>query len=165
MPKVCDNKSVGVIIQNPEGELALLKRARFPIGYAPPAGHADLADEHATIEQAALDEVHEEVGLTIAVGGLRKSIIDERRVDNQCRREGGSFHEWTVYEADEYTGDIMPDPDETAGAAWYGYGAVQALADRTKAYRAGQVDQDDWATNPGIEPIWLDFLVELGYVE
>ena len=75
MPKNCDNKSVGVIIQNPEGEVALLRRAKFPVGMAPVAGHVD---EHGSPEQAAIDEAAEEVGLHISLSGLRSTIIQAR---------------------------------------------------------------------------------------
>lgn len=154
--------SVGVIIQNPEGEIALLKRARFPIGIAPAAGHVD---EHGGPEQAAIEEVGEELGLTIAVDDLRSTVIQNRRVDNQCRRPGGDHHNWWVYETSEYSGNVTPDADETQGAGWYSPDQLQALADKTKAFRAGQVGQADWEANPGLEEVWLDFFTELGYVQ
>src|ERR1019366_5810903 len=65
--KLCDNKSVGIIVRNPEGSFALLKRAYFPIGYAPVAGHVD---DHGSVEQAAVDEVIEEIDLTVTVEDL-----------------------------------------------------------------------------------------------
>lgn len=162
LPKYCDNKSVGVIIRNDEGEVALLKRARFPVGIAPPAGHVD---GHGSFEQAAVDEVSEEVGLAVTIEGLRRTIIDERTVDNKCRRVGGDHHEWVVYETNEYEGEISPDPDETKGAAWYDMAAIQALANRTKAFQAGEVEQSEWEKSPGLEEVWLDFFTELGYVK
>lgn len=165
MPKVCDNISVGVIIESPEREIVLLKRAKFPIGYAPPAGHGDLDDEHGSIEQAAVGEVSQEVGLTIATEGLTRTVVNNRRVYNQCRREGGTYHNWFVFEARDYSGTITPSPDETQGARWYPQAEVQELADRTKDYEAGNVTEEAWAANPGLEPIWKDFFVELGRVE
>ncbi len=158
----CDNMSVGVIIRSPEGEFALLKRARFPIGIAPPAGHID---EHGRPEQAAVAEVHEELGLMIALDGLRNTVIQGRRVNNQCRRPGGDHHDWRVYESTEYSGVLTPDADETQGAGWYDPDQLQALADRTKAFQAGQLSQAAWETNPGLEEVWLDFFTELGYVD
>jgi 8-oxo-dGTP pyrophosphatase MutT (NUDIX family) len=159
--KNCDNMSVGVIIQSPEGEFALLKRARFPVGIAPPAGHVD---EHGQPEQAAINEVHEELGLVIAINGLLSTVIQNRRVDNQCRRPGGDHHNWWVYESGEYSGDLSPDADETQGAGWYSPDDLQVLADRTKAFQAGQVSQQEWETSPGLEEVWLDFFTELGYI-
>ncbi|MEU8272659.1 NUDIX hydrolase, partial [Sphaerisporangium sp. NPDC049002] len=60
MPKQCDNRSVGIIIEQDERYLTF-KRATDPPGEAPPAGHVDV---HGNIEQAARIEVSEEVGLT-----------------------------------------------------------------------------------------------------
>jgi len=159
--KNCDNMSVGVIIQSPEGEFALLKRARFPIGIAPPAGHID---EHGQPEQAAVTEVQEELGLVLAINGLRNTVIQDRRVNNQCRRPSGDHHKWWVYESNDYSGKLAPDVDETQGAGWYNPDQLQALADRTKAFQARQLSQDEWEVSPGLEEVWLDFLTELGYV-
>ncbi|MDB5184507.1 MAG: hydrolase [Candidatus Saccharibacteria bacterium] len=159
--KNCDNMSVGVIIQSPEGAFALLERARFPIGIAPPAGHID---EHGQPEQAAVNEVQEELGLVIALNGLQNTVIQGRRVNNQCRRPGGTHHSWWIYEATKYSGNLVPDAEETRGANWYAPDQLQALADRTKAFQAGQLSQKDWEANPGLEPVWFDFFTELGYV-
>jgi 8-oxo-dGTP pyrophosphatase MutT (NUDIX family) len=162
MPKVCDNTSVGVVVKNIDGSFAILKRAKFPVGMAPPAGHID---DHGSAEQAALDEVEEELGLVIDPGDLQPTLIQKRRIDNRCSRDGGDYHLWSVYEADQFVGDISPDPEETKGAGWYTPKQLQRLADRTKAYRNGKVAQEDWEKNPGLEEIWLDFLTELRYVK
>src|SRR5487761_1087297 len=94
MSKICDHTSVGVIIHDQMGSLALLKRAKFPVGIAPAAGHID---DHGSPEQAARDEVYEELG--IKVTDLAKTSISNRRVENKCRREGGDYHYWYVFEA------------------------------------------------------------------
>jgi len=162
MTKICDHTSVGVIITGKDGALALLKRALFPVGIAPPAGHID---DHGSAEQAAIDEVSEEIGLRIAIGDLKPTAVQNRRIDNQCRREDGTYHMWSVYEVTRWEGDIRPDPEETKGAAWYSHEQVQALADRTRLYQAGKIPEAEWQAEPGFEPIWLDFLMELGYVK
>lgn len=162
MDKVCDHASVGVVVRNIDGEFALLKRARFPIGIAPAAGHID---EHGSPEQAALDEVEEELGLVIEPNDLIKTNINNRRINNRCRRADGDHHMWTVYEAEQFLGDISPDPIEAQDAGWYSAAQLQRLAKRTKARKAGKVTDEDWAANPGLEEIWLDFLTELGYVK
>lgn len=160
MAKECDHTSVGVIIRNQESKFALLRRARFPIGIAPPAGHID---EHGTIEQAAIDEVFEELG--IAVGGLlRRTTIFGRRVKNRCRRLGGDFHRWYLFEAMVERAELRPSPDETEGATWYDQKELQALSNRTKAYRAGEITEEAWMANPGLEEVWVPFLTELGYI-
>ena len=161
MEKYCDNHSVGVILTNENDELALLTRGRFPIGIAPPAGHID---EHGSPEQAAIDEVMEEVGVRLSLESLHKTIIRTRRVENICRRIGGDHHVWTIYHAAVAQAELHPDPDETRGAAWYSQDEVQKLADRTRKYRMGVVNQREWVRQPGIEPVWVDFFAELGYI-
>lgn len=160
--KHCDNLSVGVILTNAEGDYALLERRRPPVGIAPVAGHID---EHGSPWEAAIAETGEEVGVTIALDGLAKTVIEARRVDNVCRRPGGDHHVWTVYEAQVDSGELRPDPDETRGAEWYPRLEMQALADRTRLYLAGGVSEADWLARPGIEPVWVAFLAELGYID
>lgn len=161
MSKTCDHTSVGVIVRDQEGRFALLKRALFPIGIAPAAGHID---DHGGAEQAAVDEVDEELGLSVK-GKLQRTAIYNRRVDNKCRREGGDYHHWTVYEVTIDHTALRPSPDETKGATWYDRGAVQALADRTAEYQEGKISQADWEANPGLEEVWVPFLEELGYIK
>lgn len=157
MEKICDNKSVGVVIANAEGEFLLLDRAKFPFGLAAPAGHVD---DHGSVEQTAIEEVYEEVGLRIGVESLIK-VIDARRVENACRRLGGDYHEWTVFSARASTNDITPSADETKGARWYSRGELQTIAADTRdAFRGGHM-----AGKPVFEKIWLDFFSELGIVE
>ncbi len=161
MAKECDNTSVGVIIER-DDKIALLKRAKFPIGIAPPAGHID---EHGNPEQAAVNEVREELGLIIAISGLQRTAITNRRVDNICRRSGGDHHNWWVYTTSQAEGELAPSIEETKGAAWYNISVVQALADRTQAFEREELTPDEWEQNPGLEPVWRDFFHELGYVE
>jgi len=162
LPEYCDNKSVGVIIENEDGAIALLQRARFPVGIAPPAGHIDA---HGSPEEAAVAEVGEELGIVVAIEGLRKTIIEGRRIDNLCRRVGGDHHEWWVFEANEPKSELKPSPDETKSAGWHDRTRLQELAKRTRAFRAGRIPEAEWEADPGLEELWLDFFVELGYVE
>lgn len=155
--KVCDNTSVGVIVMR-DGKIALLERAKPPVGIAPPAGHID---DHGTAKQAAIDEVFEELGLRVALGRV---LIDGERKPNVCRRPGGDHHMWWVYEAQEVEGELQPSPDETKMAAWYSMDELQELAQRTKRYIDGHITEDEWTAEPGLEPIWLEMLIELGYV-
>lgn len=164
MSKQCDHRSVGVIISNQIDAMALIKRAFFPVGIAPPAGHVD---NHGSRLQAAINEVAEEVGLELDQARLVE-LICERRVDNACKRPEGSYHIWSVYSYKLDTAEttqLKADPTETKGAFWADKDGLKQLAERTRAYRAGEIDEDKWQTNPGLEEIWLDFLVELGYVE
>lgn len=161
MPKNCDNTSVGVIIER-NRNIALLRRARFPIAMAPPAGHID---DHGSPEQASLDEVAEELGLIIALGGLKKTPINNRYVNNRCRRPGGDHHYWTVFTASQFSGELNPSADEAKGAGWYPIAQVQHLADLTAAYARGEYSEEEWQARPGLEPVWVTFMAELGYIQ
>lgn len=154
MEKYCDHKSVGVILTNEYDEIALLKRARFPIAIAPPAGHID---SHGTPEQAAIEEVYEEIGIQVNLEDLAKTSIVNRRVFNVCRREGGDYHDWTVYEANVTKQNLQADLDETNGAEWYSRDTFRKLAAKSLHQTV--------ATPGTLEPVWLDFMTELGYLE
>ena len=157
--KICDNTSVGIVIRDKAGNFALLKRAKFPIAIAPVAGHID---DHGSPEQAALDEVSEELGLTVI--NLTKTPIYNRRMENKCRRIGGDHHNWYVFTTTVADTAMKPSEDETRGAGWYDKEQLQALVDRTKAYQAGEIAEDAWAENPGLEVVWVTFMSELGYI-
>lgn len=156
MEKYCDNTSVGVIVQNPQQETLLLSRARFPFGWAAPAGHVD---GHGSLEQTAVTELFEETGLLLPVTSLIK-VIDARRVDNQCRRINGNHHIWTVYRTETADLKLNPSEDETLGARWF---SPTELA--TMALQTMPLGHD---TNQGdnvLEPIWLDFFRELEVIQ
>ncbi len=155
MEILCDNQSVGVVITQPTGEVLLLDRARFPFGLAAPAGHVD---EHGSLEQAATTEVFEEVGLIIPIRGLEK-VIDARRINNQCRRQNGDYHIWTVYTTSTDATQLRASSDETKGANWYSREQLWQVAENTRQQQIGR-----YAGNLVFEPIWMDFLTELGYL-
>jgi 8-oxo-dGTP pyrophosphatase MutT (NUDIX family) len=159
--KPCDNTSVGVIIRNENGAFALLRRARFPFGYAPVAGHID---DHGSVEQAAIDEVVEEIGLHITQEDLHPTVIARTRFDYHCRRKGGTFHDWWVFTVGNYTGEIKPSLDETKGADWYTASELQLLADRARQYQAQMIEQPEWEADPGLEEIWVIMFAQLGYI-
>jgi len=161
MAKVCDNQSVGVIIEDGD-KIAFLKRANFPIAIAPPAGHVD---DHGSPEQAAMDEVNEEVGLTIAPGDLLQTAIYGQRVNNPCGRAGGDHHVWWIFRATTFEGTLTPDPEETQGAGWYTREQIQELAGKTKRFQKGEITDEQWQKDPGLEEVWLDFMTSLGYVK
>jgi 8-oxo-dGTP pyrophosphatase MutT (NUDIX family) len=157
--KICDNESVGVIVADDHGRYLLFRRARPPVGIAPVAGHVD---DHASVEDAARAEVAEEVGL--AVTALTPLIVRWRR--NICRRRHGPLgpgHNWTVYRA-QVAGTLTASPDEARDAQWYSLAELAHLAERTVAHARGELTAAQFAANPGIEPVWLDFLHQLGFV-
>lgn len=161
MSKRCDNASVGVLITDNNDRWLMLERATFPPGIAPAAGH--VFDDHTGYEQAARAEVAEELGLTVTalellpVGGWRP---------NACRRRPGPRgvgHQWQIYQA-TVTGNLNPSRRETRGTRWATRRELQVLADRTAAYARNEFPAADFERAPGIEPVWVRFLAELGLI-
>lgn len=151
-PKRCDHTSVGVMVWR-EGKLLMIERKNFPFGFAPPAGHVD---EHGSYEDAARKELQEEVGLLVR----RLKLLIEGRKDNHCKREDGTWHFWKVYVATA-EGELKRSEDETKQAGWFTKDDLQRLADRTRQYLDGQIPDEEWQAEPGLEPIWFDWLREL----
>lgn len=150
--KVCDNKSVGMIIRKGE-TILLIERKKPPYGFAPPAGHVD---DKGSFDNAAKEEVEEEVGLNV----VNVTLVTEGRKENPCRRPGGSWHYWKIYEV-ETSGEVKRSEDETKQAGWYTVDQIKTLAQRTVSYKAGEISEDDWQNSPGIEPVWCEWFKEL----
>ncbi len=153
MTKVCDNKSVGVIIINEDKEILLIERKKFPLGFAAPSGHIDDFDGP---EACAKGEVREEVGLTI----LRLNLVLEETKHNPCRREGGGHHRWWIYDA-EVDGVVEGSEDETKQVVWCNSEKINELMYRTKAYQLGEISEKEWENNPGLELVWYEFFKQL----
>jgi ADP-ribose pyrophosphatase YjhB (NUDIX family) len=160
MPKDCDNASVGVLIVR-DGRLLMFDRNTEPVGCAPVAGH--VFDAHTSYDDAARAEVAEELGLTVEtleltpVGGWR---------GNRCRRlpgPNGVGHQWRVYLA-TVSGDLKPSPRETRNARWLDPAHLQQLARWTVMHARGEISADEFAADPGIEPVWCRFLMDLGFI-
>ena len=151
--KICDHKSVGILVWR-RGRLLLIERRRPPFGIAPPAGHVD---EHVSYELAARAELREEVGLQ----ARRLSLLGEGHKDNPCRRPGGTWHYWKIFEADAQ-GRVRRSHEETVSVTWYSVPELQALHARTQSYAQADVSDMQWRNNPGLEPVWADWFCELG---
>lgn len=152
--KTCDNTSVGVIITNEAGDYLMFERATFPPGIAPVAGHIDT---HGTARDAAEAEVCEEVGLTV----VSLSEITAGWRSNRCRRlpgPRGVGHQWTIFHA-VVTGDLNPSVRETRNVRWVSRADVLALCSRTSRYAAGELTAAEFAARPGIEPVWVQWLL------
>jgi len=134
-------------------KLLLIERKKPPFGFAPPAGHVD---EDTSFEVAAKRELKEEVGLE----ANSIEFLIEGRKDNPCRREGGNWHYWKIYKIST-NGEIKRSDDETKQANWYDKNQIGILAKKTKNYLAGGIPEDEWVKNPGLEPVWLEWLSEL----
>lgn len=155
--KYCDHAAVGVLISSPAG-LLVFERARPPAGIAPVAGHVD---QHGGPEQAARDEVGEEVGL--AVTSLR--LLTTAWRPNRCRRPTSDRvgHHWSIYRAEAF-GEIRPSAKEVRAPRWLLPEQLQQYAHRTAAYAEGRLSEEQFAAEPGLEPVWVRFLHELRLV-
>ena len=150
--KICDNKSVGMLIWQND-KLLLIERKLFPFGFAPPAAHID---DKGSFENAAKEEVQEEVGLNL----VKLELLTEGKKDNKCRREGGSWHYWKIYKV-EAEGDLKPSKDETKQTGWYTREQIRNLSERTARYLNGEISEEEWQTHPGIETVWYEWFREL----
>ena len=163
LAKYCDNTSVGVILKNSGDEIALSKSTHSPACLAPPAGHVN---GRGTPEEAATAEVYEALGLHIALGGLRRTAIYNRRVQNQCQRIGGDHHYWSVFEAESE--EALPsDALKARGADWFNLTDVQGLAGLSRAYQQGRMSEEvlrERYSGDLLEPVWIDFLEELDWI-
>ncbi len=159
MPKICDNKSVGVIIRKGDA-FAIITRKNYPVAYAPVAGHVD-GD---TFKDAAIKEAGEEVGICVEM--LEKKL--QETFPNPCKRECGSWHEWQVFEATKWSGELHASSD-AKDARWVSRAELLALVDRTLYFEKklgipvsdlakstpSFVEDSLWQENPGLEPVWV----------
>ncbi len=151
--EICNHTSVGMIVFNAQHHLLLIERRKYPYGYACPAGHVDNGE---TYEQAALRELHEEVGLQ----AVHLDCVLDLTVDNACRRPYGDWHRWKVYQV-QAIGALNRNLSETKQAGWFEPSALAALASKTERYRAGALAEELWQEQPGLEPVWYDILTTL----
>jgi len=166
MSKVCDNKSVGVIIRDGD-KFAVIKRKNYPVAYAFVAGHLD-GD---SFEKAAEKEAKEEANIKILV--LEKKLAET--LENPCKREGGSRHQWEVFEAVKWEGELRPSSDAKE-AFWASLEDLKKLAERTvdfskklgiaiddvSCFTRAVTDDPEWQKDPGLEPVWLVMLRTIG---
>lgn len=156
MPKICNHTSVGMIVER-DGKILLIERAKFPKGFACPAGHLDDGEDY---EVAAKRELVEEVGLEEYSLGL---LLD-KRAENPCRREGGTWHHWKIFKV-EATGEVKRSLEETKNFGWYEKDDIQKLAAKTQDYINGKITEEEWDKDPGLEPVWYDWFKELDIIK
>jgi ADP-ribose pyrophosphatase YjhB (NUDIX family) len=141
-----------MLVWNDE-KLLLIERAKFPVGFAIPAGHVD---GNPSYEESAKRELQEEVGLAADV----LTLFAEGRRENPCRREDGTWHYWKIYQVTA-NGDVERSTDETKRAGWYSKEEIRALAAKTEEYKKGGISNEEWQQHPGLEPIMYDWFKEL----
>lgn len=144
------------MIVEKDGKILLIERAKFPKGFACPAGHVDGDGDY---ETSAKRELKEEVGLD----ATELTLVADMRMENPCRREGGSWHHWKVYKT-EASGELVRSLDETKKVGWYDVQEIKSLGAKTEEYRAGNISEEAWNENPGLEPIWYDWFKELNII-
>ena len=158
--KTCCGTSVGVLILSPDRrELLMIERNTPPAGIAPVAGHA--LDEHPSYQAAAEAEVAEEIGLQVT--GLTESAVGGFH-PGRCRRTGSTGHVWELFEA-TVTGQINASTREVAAVGWWDLDQIQYLAERTADHAAGLLDAAEFAARPGLEPVWCQWMWELGHLD
>jgi len=135
--EVCNHLSCGMLVKDLKGRYLLIERMKYPIGFACPAGHLE---EGESFEQAAKREL---------------------KSQNPCRRKGGDWHEWKIYEI-KTAGEVIIEPTEVKKYLWSGPKNLRKLAERTAERESGKISESEWNANPGIEPVWRDFFKELG---
>lgn len=155
-PKICDNKCSGILVWKND-KLLLIERAVPPAGFAPPAGHVD---DHGSYEDAAKAELKEETGLTAS----ELKFLLEERMDNICVRENGNYHDWRIYEA-EAKGTPKGNKREVKKIDWYSKSEIKKMMRKTEKYLEGEIPEEKWEKDPGIEPVWYEFFKELNVAE
>lgn len=159
MAKKCDNKSVGMRFEK-DGKILMIERKKYNPGWALPAGHADGFSP----EETAIKESSEEVGFV----PCKIEKVYEATLPNTCKREGGTHHEWYVFDVLEWSGELKIEPSEVKKAEWKskeeiaaltkqledsasGYGLSLTLGDLPEIVRKTNED-DEWKKSPGLEP-------------
>ena len=104
------HRSVGAIIRK-GNQILMLDRKKFPFGWACPAGHID---EGESPEQAIEREIKEETGLDIK---NFRPLIHEFVEWNECSK-GKRGHDWYVFEADDFEGELKMNEAEEKNLAW-----------------------------------------------
>lgn len=170
MTKLCDHASVGLIVVNDAQEVLLIERKNYPQAIALPAGHLD-GD---TFEEGLLRETREEVGIDV----IHYKLLLSARFNNPCKRIDGSYHDWKVYKATQWQGNVQAGSDAKR-AFWALPDQLRKHALRTeyfvrkykiRSFRLGSLTEaifgnsmnpktdSEWIETPGLEPVWYEIL-------
>ena len=121
------HESAGVILINQDREILLFYRSKFPSAYTIPAGHVDEGED---VKIAAIREVSEETGISIADSVLIKEDVI---VGDSCSR-GADVHKWFLYatSVDKVRVELT---DEGESYAWFSLNSLpENLTMLTKAF-------------------------------
>ncbi len=175
MAKICDNTSSGTIFEG-NGNILLIERKNYPESIALPAGHFD-GD---TSGENSVRESSEEVGLT----PQKIEMIWSGRVDNPCKREGGTHHDWSVFLAMSWDGEVKAG-DDAKEAFLATKDELLKYAERTEYFMqkykvpytevgsltraifgdtANKNTDPEWKEEMGLEPVWYKILKDLGKI-
>lgn len=111
--------SVGAIIKD-KNKILMMDRAKFPYGWAFPAGHVDKSEGP---EQALTREIKEETNLTIK----KCKLLFHQFLDwNKCVR-GIVGHDWYLYEILEWQGRIKKQDQEAKQMKWINIKDIKKL--------------------------------------
>ncbi len=155
----CDHHSVGIIAKNGKRILIVQWREK-PYGYAVPTGHLD-GDIYP--EEACIREFQKQTGLKVVGEPTPIQLPGERYRRNECGKEGGVYHYWTLFGV-QWEGKLNPSKKETIRAEWLTIKQIKSLGERTEKYLGGEITEINWMIQPGLEPIWHEFLKELGII-
>jgi 8-oxo-dGTP diphosphatase len=107
------HESVGIILQNPDAEILLFKRTKFPFLWTIPAGHLEIGENVLT---AALRELHEETNIMID----NAQCVFEGEVRGDSCVGGADIHVWHLYhhQLDHVVSPVI-ESEEGAEWAWF----------------------------------------------
>jgi NUDIX domain len=157
---VCDNTSVAIVITDELGRALVFERATRPHGVAFSAGHMD---DWGDVRGTAYAEVRDELGLRVVSMDIVTAGVWR---PNTCRRHPGRLgvgHKWWVVTG-EVDGDLNPSTRETRNARWATPAELQQLAERTVDYAHGRISGEAFATQPGIEPVQVQWFADAGLI-
>ena len=173
MVKKCDNTSSGIIFEE-NGKILLIERHNYPQAVALPAGHLDGDKPNGN----AILESSQEVGLALT----DMNLFWHNTVDNPCKREGGNHHDWWIFKARKWSGEVKAG-DDAKKAFWSSYEELQKFAARTEYFmrkynipytEVGRLTKEifgdvpaekktdpEWQAEMGLEPVWYFILKAL----
>jgi hypothetical protein len=158
----CDNTTVGVLITGDDGRYLMSVRPVWPAGIAPPAGHVFDWDRAGSYPDAARALVAAELRLSVKT---LDQASEGWRADRCGRPPGprGTGHDWQVFTA-TVTGTVNAARRRARTPRWLDAGEIQQLAGRTADYAHGRVSDGQFYARPGIRPVWVAVLAELGII-